>query len=206
MGEANSQGLFDSAYYRSHCGEIPYQHNDAWINMFDHVAERIIADIQPKTVLDAGCAYGILVERLRARGVEAWGLDISEYAIERVAPEMREYCQVGSILDALPRRYDLIVSIEVVEHIPAEDAMRAIENLCRYSDDILISTTPYDYKEPTTLTYNRRIIGRASLLGIYITVKWNSTDPLSARGQSGFAATRDPSRKLSRVTNAHCGA
>ena len=149
MTEPSSQSLFDAAYYRSHCGDIAYQHNEAWINFFDHVAQRIVADIQPKTVLDAGCAYGILVERLRDRGIEAYGVDISDYAIEHVSPAVRPFCRVGSILDPLPQRYDLIVSIEVVEHIPAVDVVHVIENLCGYSDDILISTTPYDYKEPT---------------------------------------------------------
>lgn len=149
MSEADTQGLFSEAYYRSHCGERAYQHDEVWYNFFDIVAERIVADIQPKTVLDAGCAYGILVERLRSRGVEAWGIDISEYAISQVAPAVRDFCRVGSILDPLPATYDLIVSIEVVEHLPEADSMRAIENLCRHSNDILLSSTPYDYKEPT---------------------------------------------------------
>jgi len=149
VSEAEPNSLFSEAYYRSHCGERAYQHDEAWINFFDIVAGRIVADIRPKTVLDAGCAYGILVDRLRARGVEAWGIDISEYAISQVAPAVREYCWVGSILDPLPATYDLIVSIEVVEHLPEADSMRAIENLCRYSGDVLLSSTPYDYKEPT---------------------------------------------------------
>ena len=45
---------------------------------------------------------GILVERLRARGVVAWGIDISEYAISRVAPEIKDFCSVGSIIDPKP--------------------------------------------------------------------------------------------------------
>ena len=45
-------------------------------NFFDWIAERITRDINPKTVLDAGCAMGFLVEGLRARGVEAWGVDV----------------------------------------------------------------------------------------------------------------------------------
>lgn len=149
MGEENSQSLYDAVYYRSHCSDTTYQRDEDWLIFFDSIAERIIKDIQPKTVLDAGCAFGMLVERLRARGVEAWGIDISDYAIGKVSPEMREYCRLGSILDPLPDQYDLIVSIEVVEHMPESDSKRAIENLCGFSNDILISTTPYNYKEPT---------------------------------------------------------
>lgn len=36
------------------------------------------------SLLDWGCADGYLVKHLRRRGDEAWGLDISEYAISHV--------------------------------------------------------------------------------------------------------------------------
>jgi len=54
---------------------------------------------------------------------------------------------VGSVADPFPRKYDLIVSIEVLEHLPPEDAERSVANLCASTDDVLFSSTPYDYKE-----------------------------------------------------------
>ena len=48
------------------------------------MADGIVRDLRPASVLDAGCAMGFLVEALRERGVEAWGVDISEYAISKV--------------------------------------------------------------------------------------------------------------------------
>ena len=39
---------------------------------------------RPARLLDAGCAIGLLVETLRDRGVDARGVDISDYAIGRV--------------------------------------------------------------------------------------------------------------------------
>ena len=141
--------LFNAYYYAHDCGE-PYLRNDVWLRRFDAFAERICLDIQPVSVLDAGCALGLLVEVLRNRGVEAWGIDISEYAIQNVYPQIREYCQVGSITEPFPLpRYDLIVSIEVLEHLPKEEADQAIANLCQHSDDILFSSTPYDHQEAT---------------------------------------------------------
>jgi SAM-dependent methyltransferase len=141
--------LYDAYYYAHDCGQ-PYQRNSDWLGLFDGFAMRIVSDIKPKSVLDAGCAMGFLVEMLRQRGVEAWGIDISEYAIQNVHPDIRPYCQVSSILDPFPHsRYDLIVCIEILEHLPPQDAESAITNLCRHSDDILFSSTPYDYKEAT---------------------------------------------------------
>jgi SAM-dependent methyltransferase len=146
MSERDDQKLYDAYYFAHGCGE-PYQRSEVWLDLFNAFAERIAGDIQPGSALDAGCAMGFLVEALRLRGVEAWGVDISEYAISQVVPKMQEYCWTGSITDPLPRRYDLIVNIEVLEHLPKEASERAVANLCQYSDDILFSSTPFDYKE-----------------------------------------------------------
>ena len=39
--------------------------------------------------------------------------------------------------------------IEVVEHMPAQDAAAAIGNFCRHADDVLFSSSPLDYGETT---------------------------------------------------------
>jgi len=141
--------LYDAYYYAHCCGE-PYQRSDSWLGAFDRIAEHIATDIEPSTVLDAGCAIGLLVETLRRRGVDAWGIDISEYAILNVNPDIQAYCQLGSVLEPFPRpHYDLITCIEVLEHLPPQDAEKAIKNLCDHSDDILFSSTPLDFRETT---------------------------------------------------------
>jgi len=139
------------AYYFQHDCGVPYERNEHWLKFFGEVADGIVRDLQPTSVLDAGCAMGFLVEALRNRGVEAFGVDVSEYAISQAHDSVREFCSVASLAEPLPRRYDLIVSIEVLEHIPAADAGRAIANLCQATDRILLSTTPEDFGEPTHL-------------------------------------------------------
>jgi hypothetical protein len=148
MTTNDSSRLYDAEYYAHGCGE-PYERNDTWLNLFNGFAEHISRDIQPKTVLDAGCAMGFLVECLHERGIKAWGIDISEYAIQNVHESIRSYCRVGSISDPLPQKYDLIVSIEVLEHMQPVEADQAVANLCQYTDDFLFSSTPFDYKEAT---------------------------------------------------------
>ena len=138
--------IFDAYYYAHGCGE-PYQRSPAWLALFNAISERIAQDIQPASVLDAGCAIGLLVEGLRQRGVAAWGIDVSEYAIQNVSAEIRPYCRVASVADALDRDYDLIVSIEVLEHMDPQQAQAAIANFCQHSADILFSSTPFDFKE-----------------------------------------------------------
>jgi 2-polyprenyl-3-methyl-5-hydroxy-6-metoxy-1,4-benzoquinol methylase len=137
-------------YYRHDCG-VPYERNEHWLGFFGTMADAIVRDLRPTTVLDAGCAMGFLVEALRERGVEAWGIDVSEHAISQVHESVAGYCEVGSLTDPFPRRYDLIVSVEVLEHIPPAEANAAIANLCAATDRLLLSTTPDDYGEPTHL-------------------------------------------------------
>lgn len=148
MNPSESARNFDAYYYAHGCA-APYERSEALLAFFEGIAKRIRSDIQPGTVLDAGCALGFLVEALRKLDVQAFGVDVSEYAIQNVHPTIRPYCWTGSIADPLPQRYDLIISIEVLEHMPKPDAERAIANLCAYSDDIVFSSSPFDYKEVT---------------------------------------------------------
>jgi SAM-dependent methyltransferase len=139
---------FDEFYYRNCCGQ-PYERNDAWLAFFNGIAERIVSDIRPTRVLDAGCTIGLLVETLRARGVEAWGIDLSTWAIEHASPAAAPYVREGSITEPFAERYDLIVCIEVLEHMPPALAEQAIANFAAHTDDVLFSSTPFDYREPT---------------------------------------------------------
>lgn len=141
--------LYDAFYYAHYCGERAYERDPRWLAFFGSVAEQIAARIAPASVLDAGCAMGMVVESLRDRGVEAYGVDISEYAIANVREDIRPYCQVGSILQPFPRRYDLIICIEVLEHLAARDAERAVANIVAHTDDVLFSSSPKDFKETT---------------------------------------------------------
>ncbi len=139
---------FGEYYYLHDCGN-PYERSEQWLGFFNNIAERIVKELEPKSVLDAGCAWGFLVEALRSRGVEAWGVDVSKYAISNVHESIKDYCKVGSIVDPFECKYDLIVNIEVLEHMQTADAVKAIGNFCNASDRVLFSSTPFDYTEAT---------------------------------------------------------
>lgn len=141
---------YGAAYFRHQCG-IPYERNEHWLRFFGDIADGIIRALHPTSVLDAGCAMGFLVEALHRRGVDARGVDISDYAISRVHESVRDRCSTASLIEPLQRRYDLITCIEVLEHIPAPDTDRVIANLCRSTDRLLLSTTPEDYGEASHL-------------------------------------------------------
>lgn len=148
MSDQPERTIFDEYYYATGCGR-PYGRDPEWMNFFEQIADRIQSSIGPASVLDAGCAWGLLVEALRRRDVDAFGVDVSEFAVQKAHPDVRRFCWVGSLAEPLPGAYDLVVCIEVLEHMPAEQAEQAIGNLCRLSRDILFSSTPFDYKEAT---------------------------------------------------------
>lgn len=89
---------------------------------------------KPTRVLVCGCAKGFLVEAFTLRGIEAEGFDISLYALSLVPAEIMEriyyadVCDLGFIED---NEYDLVVIIDVLEHIAEEDVDKAVSELVR---------------------------------------------------------------------------
>ena len=147
----SQQGNYDANYYKYYCG-MEYGHNQEWEKIFSNQAERIVSEIAPKKTLDIGCAIGLLVEALRDRGVAAYGIDISEYAISNVREDIQPFCKVQSALKPLNDKYDLITCIEVLEHLNHKEITLAIQRMCEATDDILFSSTPFDYNEKTHIS------------------------------------------------------
>lgn len=140
---------YDAEYYAHHLG-LPYRRGEAgWDEFFGRIADEIVARLNPATVLDVGCAIGFLVEKLRDRDVDARGIDISEYALSQAPTQLQPYLRPGSVTEELEGPYDLVVCIEVVEHLPESAAAAAVANLAAAGDAILFSSSPSDFAEPT---------------------------------------------------------
>lgn len=140
---------YDAAYFAGHLGEPYHRGNQRWTDFFANVADEIVRQLHPATVLDAGCAIGFLVEALRDRGVDAVGFDVSDYAISQLPAELEPHCWVASVTDEIDGHYDLITCIEVLEHLTVEQGEQAIGNFARHTDVVLFSSTPDDTDEPT---------------------------------------------------------
>jgi O-antigen biosynthesis protein len=145
--------LYDGAYYDAYGAEgLAYRRDEPhWIRFFAEVADAVLTQLAPRTALDVGCAIGMLVEALRQRGVDARGIDLSDWAIANVPDALRPYCTVGSVTEELQGHFDLITCVEVLEHLPPFLADQAVGNLCRHADVVLFSSTPDDFEEPTHL-------------------------------------------------------
>jgi O-antigen biosynthesis protein len=146
--------FYDADYYGVSYdqGGVPYRREEeVWVDFFEGIAQSITSTLQPASCLDAGCAIGILVEALRARGVDARGFDLSPWAIKQIPAHLQPFCWVGSVTEEIEGHYDLITCIEVLEHLPPWLAEAAVANLCRHAGAVLFSSTPDDFVEPTHL-------------------------------------------------------
>jgi len=85
-------------WYRKDPGSFPDadQHFDEyWKDVAYKITQRF--NLTGKKVLDIGCAYGFLVEDLRSFGVDAYGIDISQYAYDQATPEVQPYLTVADV-------------------------------------------------------------------------------------------------------------
>ncbi len=88
-------------------------------------------------VLDAGCGKGFLVKALLAEcpGLEAFGLDISLYALMNCAPEAVGRLHLGSV-DEMPfpdGAFDCVLSINTIHNLPRKRAVIAMREVQRLS-------------------------------------------------------------------------
>ncbi len=98
-----------------------------------------------RRTLDVGCATGFLVEALRELGVDAWGTDVSRWAVEHATPGAQGRVRQGSLLGRLPfrrRSFDLVTALEVLEHLPPGDVPAAVANLRRMTAGWVVCTIP----------------------------------------------------------------
>src|SRR6187551_3121714 len=109
----SASGDYDKVYYDSHCGDTPYARDQVAVqNHFRAFAATLVDRYHPMRVLDVGCAKGFLVENLRDYGVDAFGVDNSEYAISEVREDIKPFCRRRSALEPIGEKYDLITCIE----------------------------------------------------------------------------------------------
>lgn len=109
--------MFDKKYF-----------DDIWGTVHRHdycetVARQLIHQYNPKTVLDIGTGCGYLVKVLREFGVEAYGLEISEYAVENSHGNV----VLGSVVD-IPfkdKKFDVVYSQGLWDYIPESDIAQA---------------------------------------------------------------------------------
>jgi SAM-dependent methyltransferase len=94
-----------------------------------------------RSVVDVGCGDGTWVATFRKHGVsEVLGID-GDYVDGELLQIPKEFFQAVELTKRfeLRRTFDLAVSLEVAEHLPAESAAVFVESLTRLSPFVLFS-------------------------------------------------------------------
>ena len=79
---------------------------------------------QHDRILDFGCAKGYVVKAFRILDHEAYGVDVSEYAIQQVDSDVRDYCwRISGVEDAslYGRAYHWLLAKDTLEHMTVEE-------------------------------------------------------------------------------------
>ena len=113
------------------------------------MAEELTKAYNPCTVLDCGCGYGWLTYQLNACGVNCYGIDINQSAIDWGKCNYQGIDDKLICLDlcdeAIPfpdTFFDLVVAREFVEHFTDEYLFSVISKLIRVTGKFLQITSP----------------------------------------------------------------
>jgi hypothetical protein len=95
--------------------------------------------------LDVGCAFGFFVEAERELGLDAKGVDVSQYALDHAALGARGHVRYGNLLHRLPfgrGAFEGVSLFETLEHLPPEVVPRALREVRRMTTKYVIATIP----------------------------------------------------------------
>jgi len=126
-----SQEYFDGPREVGYGG---YRYDGRWIPIAEDMVRHF--DLKPgDRVLDLGCAKGFLVHDLMkvCPGLEAFGLDISEYALVHCMPEVVGRLHLGSA-DKLPfpdNSFAAVISLNTIHNLERERAVAAVREVER---------------------------------------------------------------------------
>lgn len=107
--------------------------------------ESNLVEINPKTILDAGCGEGLVLKMLdkKLRFKRAYGIDISKEALKRAKNNVRKGVFVKkSVLNTgfKKGKFDVVIMLEVLEHL--DDPKLAIVEAKRVSKKWCVFSVP----------------------------------------------------------------
>jgi SAM-dependent methyltransferase len=103
------------------------------------LADAVVELVEPRTAIDVGCGTGLVLTRLKERGVEVTGIEGSRHAIELSG--LGDRVVKANLERDIPRlgTFDVCFCIEVAEHLPGRSASPLVEALTGLSDTVVFT-------------------------------------------------------------------
>lgn len=129
--------LYDSHYY-------DFSVEEPAVRSAKVIAELILLDLKPMSVVDVGCGTGALLEALQKKGCQVFGLEYSKAALEYCHARKLNVVKFNLEKDVfkIDHTFDLAVSLEVAEHLPEEVADNFVNLLTRLSSTVVFTAAP----------------------------------------------------------------
>ena len=109
-----------------------YKYDGRWIPVAKEIVSRYNLKKGDK-VLDIGCAKGFLVKDLLSIGIDAYGIDISEYALKKCEQKVVGRLHYGTA-DKLPfpdKSFSATISINTIHNLPRNKCISALREMER---------------------------------------------------------------------------
>lgn len=111
----------------------------------DKLIERF--DLKDGKVLELGCAKGYLIKALRKKGVDCYGLDFSDYAVDNADSEAKPYIKKADVREELKEidnnEYSLIFSKDFIGCLSNKEAVEVTKEAIRISDKVCFISSNY---------------------------------------------------------------
>lgn len=104
------------------------------------MASTLCAAFSPRTAIDVGCGTGALLEAFQDNGAQARGFEYSDAAIARAVGRGLQVEKLDlEAVDRIPAEADLVVSMEVAEHLPESCSDRYVRLLTEAGNRVVIT-------------------------------------------------------------------
>lgn len=115
------------------------------LTRFMNRVEQLVTEVNPESILDAGCGEGVMLARLAKiiNPQEIVGVDLSKQALavaKKNVPAARLMQMDVTELTFADNTYDLVLLLEVLEHL--EDPLKAIKEVRRVTSKYCIFSVP----------------------------------------------------------------
>lgn len=127
--EGNSADEIHPAGYSQYQTDDTQQY-DAYASLVCDLLERVDLSPTTATILLTGCAYGYTIEHLVDRGVDAWGMDLSDFALEQASASIQDRLVQGN-----GGSYEDLQRAADTAGVDGFDAVIEMGTLCYFTDE-----------------------------------------------------------------------